>query len=132
MAVAVLTFAACGSPPKKVPPPPRSALNDPWKADITAQVKPYLTSDVVSGLVIGVIDGDRAWTYGFGTAGNGTAAPTATTLFEIGAVTKVYTGVLLADALERKEVELSTPVSALLPLGSPSRSATTPRSRSST
>lgn len=117
--MAFLTLAACGSPPKRVPPPPRAALNDPWKAAITAQVKPYLTADVVSGLVIGIIDGDRQWSYGFGTAGNGTAAPTATTLFEIGAVTKVYTGVLLADAIERKEVGLSTEVSTLVPLGIP-------------
>jgi CubicO group peptidase (beta-lactamase class C family) len=36
-------------------------------------------------------------------------------MFEIGSVTKTFTGLLLADAIERGEVAMSTPVAALLP-----------------
>ena len=92
-------------------------LAHPWKARIAAQVRPYLDHEILSGLVVGVIDGDRQWIYGFGRAGNGDAAPGPRTLFEIGSVTKVYTGLLLADAIERKDVELTTPVATLLPMG---------------
>ncbi len=42
-------------------------------------------------------------------------APDATTLFEIGSVTKVFTGVLLADMHLRGEVSLDDPLSLYLP-----------------
>ena len=54
--------------------------------------------------------------YGFG-KGPGGKPPNGTTLFEIGSVTKVYTSLLLADAVQRREVTLDTPVSELLPPG---------------
>ena len=41
--------------------------------------------------------------------------PAAETLFEIGSITKVFTGLLLAIAVVRREVTLDTPVNALLP-----------------
>jgi CubicO group peptidase (beta-lactamase class C family) len=50
-------------------------------------------------------------------ASDGTA-PTGDTLFQIGSVTKVVTALLLADAVTRGEVELDTPLAAVLP-GSP-------------
>jgi D-alanyl-D-alanine-carboxypeptidase/D-alanyl-D-alanine-endopeptidase len=114
-AVAALA-GGCGpsTPKKRDQPKPK---DDPWEVSIRAQLKPYLANEVVTGAMVGVIDGDREWTYGFGTIGNGGAEPTRTTLFELGAVTKVYTGALLAEAIERKEVELTTEVAALLPMG---------------
>src|SRR5438309_1997132 len=50
-------------------------------------------------------------------AGAAASARTATTLFELGAVTRLYTGILLADAVQRHEVELDQPVSELMPAG---------------
>jgi len=44
----------------------------------------------------------------------------------------VYTSLLLADAVQRREIALDTPVSELLPVASPCRSETRSRSRSST
>jgi hypothetical protein len=41
--------------------------------------------------------------------------PTSDTLFEIGSITRVFTGLLLAIAVVRNEVTLDTPVNALLP-----------------
>lgn len=41
--------------------------------------------------------------------------PTATTLFEIGSITKVFTGILLADMVEQGQVNLNTPLGILLP-----------------
>ena len=42
---------------------------------------------------------------------------TARTLFEIGSITKVFTGILLAEMVERGEVRLEDPVQDLLPKG---------------
>jgi len=39
------------------------------------------------------------------------------TLFEIGSITKVFTGILLAEMAERGEVRLEQPVVELLPAG---------------
>lgn len=70
----------------------------------------------MSGLVIGVYDAGKLEIYGFG-AGPGGAPPNGRTLYEIGSVTKVYTSLLLADAVQRKEVELDQRVADLLPPG---------------
>ncbi|GMU66929.1 MAG: hypothetical protein AMXMBFR36_32030 [Acidobacteriota bacterium] len=47
----------------------------------------------------------------------GAAMPDDRTLYEIGSVTKVFTALLLADAVVRGEVALETPIAELLPPG---------------
>ncbi|MGL4421893.1 MAG: serine hydrolase, partial [Gemmataceae bacterium] len=49
-------------------------------------------------------------TAGLATTPTGTALPTHTTLFEFGSITKIFTGTLLAIAIERKEVALDDPL----------------------
>ena len=49
----------------------------------------------------------------------GLALPDERTLFEIGSITKGFTGILLADMVERGEARLEEPLSALLPAPSP-------------
>jgi CubicO group peptidase (beta-lactamase class C family) len=94
-----------------------AATPDPWRAAIAAQVAPYLDAEIVTGVAIGVVDGDRARVYGFGRTGNSDSAPTGDTLFELGGVTAVYTAVLLADAIERGAVAADAPLAQLLPVG---------------
>jgi CubicO group peptidase (beta-lactamase class C family) len=65
-------------------------------------------------MVVAVVDGDRSHVYGFGKLPSG-KAPDADTLFQIGSVTKTFTATLLADAVDRSEVKLGTPVADLLP-----------------
>lgn len=48
-------------------------------------------------------------------AGFGDPKPDGNTIFEIGSVTKTFTAVLLADALQRGDVTLDEPVQQLLP-----------------
>ena len=67
------------------------------------------------GVVIGWLDGDRTGTRGFGRVDSTGTRPTARTLFEIGSITKTFTGLLLADAIERGHVDATTPVRTLLP-----------------
>lgn len=45
----------------------------------------------------------------------GTPGPTATTPFEIGSITKVFTGILLSEAVERGELRLDDPLAKVLP-----------------
>lgn len=65
-------------------------------------------------MVVAVVDGDRNHVYGYGKLANG-KAPDADTLFQIGSVTKTFTATLLAEAVDRGEVKLDTPVAKLLP-----------------
>jgi serine-type D-Ala-D-Ala carboxypeptidase/endopeptidase len=117
--VSVVAFVACSGSPKTVEPVKPTGDTDPDgpnRARIAAQVQPLLDAELVSGLVVGIVDGNKREIYGFGT-GPGGKPPTGATLFELGAVTKIYTGLLLADAVQRREVTLDTPIAELLPTG---------------
>lgn len=117
LVLALATCSAPAAPPSR--PTPAPALVDPdgpHRAAVAAQIQPFLDAEVLSGVVIGLYDAGKREIYGFG-AGPGGKPPTGTTLFEIGSVTKVYTGLLLADAVQRREVTLDAPVSELLPPG---------------
>lgn len=118
----VIALAAC-SAPAAPPAKPTTRTSDvdpdgPHRAAVIAQIQPFLDAEVLSGVVIGLYDAGRREIYGFG-AGPGGKPPTGSTLFEIGSVTKVFTGMLLADAVQRREVTLDTPISELLPQGIP-------------
>lgn len=69
------------------------------------------------GLVVGAVtaDGRRSVAAAGCVRAPDGPVPRADTLFEIGSVTKVFTALLLAEAVLRDEVELSTPLAELLP-----------------
>jgi serine-type D-Ala-D-Ala carboxypeptidase/endopeptidase len=80
--------------------------------------RPLLAGDVIAGCVVGVIDGDVELVRGIGRLSRaGDAVPDGDTLWEIGSISKVFTGLLLADAVERGRCRLEDPVQALLPEG---------------
>jgi CubicO group peptidase (beta-lactamase class C family) len=70
------------------------------------------------GIVVGVISpvGRRVVSYGVREAGQ-PAPVDGATVFEIGSITKVFTGLMLAEMAARGEVDLDQPVSELLPDG---------------
>ncbi|MFY9655910.1 MAG: serine hydrolase domain-containing protein [Methylocystis sp.] len=65
-------------------------------------------------LVFGVVDGDRAGIATLGALPDG-LAPDGDTLYEIGSITKTFTGLLLAQAVLAGRLSLDTPVEELLP-----------------
>jgi serine-type D-Ala-D-Ala carboxypeptidase/endopeptidase len=65
-------------------------------------------------LVFGVVDGDKSEVVAFGKLDDG-RAPDGNTVYEIGSVTKTFTGTLLARAVLLGRVTLETPVAELLP-----------------
>ncbi|HXH92698.1 MAG TPA: serine hydrolase [Thermoanaerobaculia bacterium] len=67
------------------------------------------------GIVVGVIDPSGRRTVAYGNINKGEGPVDADTVFEIGSVTKVFTSLLLADAVRRGEVALTDPVSKYLP-----------------
>lgn len=70
------------------------------------------------GIVVGVIDGRNQLIVSSGyTDKNKKHAVGADTLFEIGDLTKVFTGLLMADMIKRGEVKPEDPVSKYLPEG---------------
>jgi serine-type D-Ala-D-Ala carboxypeptidase/endopeptidase len=65
-------------------------------------------------LVFGVVDGGKSEIVVFGTLASG-QAPDGNTVYEIGSITKTFTGTLLARAVRSGRVTLDTPVARLLP-----------------
>ncbi len=118
-AITAFTVGACGPrglPAAKVQPPDTAVDPDgPNRAAVAAQIAPYIDGQIASAIVVGLVDGTKHEIYGF--AVDPKRVPNGHSLFEIGSATKVYTGILLADAVQRKEVELDLPVADLLPAG---------------
>ncbi len=66
------------------------------------------------GVAAAIVDGEKTHTVFAGHTSLGQPAPDENTLFEIGSITKTFTGILLADAIVRGEVKLDQPVAELL------------------
>jgi CubicO group peptidase (beta-lactamase class C family) len=98
--------------PPKAPKPADTDPEGPHRAAVSAQVQPMIDAELSTGIVVGLYDAGKQEIYGFGKA-----APNGKTLFELGPVTGVYTSLLFADTVQRKLVELDTPVSEFLPPG---------------
>ncbi|MAG56776.1 MAG: serine hydrolase [Planctomycetes bacterium] len=76
----------------------------------------YLKDGLAVGFVIGFIADGKTWSKGYGrVGGDHDEAPTDRTIYEIGSITKTFTGILLACAVERKEVAVDDPVQKHLP-----------------
>ena len=68
------------------------------------------------GIVVGVIEPTGRRVVAHGRFAGGDPRPVgADTVYEIGSITKVFTSLLLADAVQRHEVALTDPVSKFLP-----------------
>lgn len=79
--------------------------------------QPLIERQWASGLVVGVVDERGERVFGFGRrkeSGDG-LSPDGDTVFEIGSVTKAFTGTLLADMVERGLVSVDDPVNKFLP-----------------
>ena len=89
---------------------------DAWREKLDPLVQPYLDSELVVGMTIGLLhDGETYFaSYGRLSEDNPTT-PDENTVYEIGSVSKVFTGVLLADAVTRGEVTLDQPIMSLFP-----------------
>lgn len=125
------TFAgmSLAAPPKKVspapvqnaPPPPfvPSGPSFPSDAEIQRMVDDRVVTfhDAV-GLIVGIVDSTGRRLFARGPAQVGNDDPVdGDTIFEIGGITKAFTGLLLTDMAHRGELSLSDPAVKYLPPG---------------
>ncbi|MGH8019236.1 MAG: serine hydrolase domain-containing protein [Opitutaceae bacterium] len=83
------------------------------------QFQPLIDQGQLDAASVGVVQPSGEVRAHFGDAGTGSrageSAPDDRTIYEIGSVTKVFTCLLLADAVARGHVKLDTPINELLP-----------------
>lgn len=88
------------------------ARAEPLAERVDRLAAPYVEGGTILGMVVGVYDGGEELIRGYG-AGE----PGPDTVYEIGSVSKVFTGVLLAALVSDGTVRLDQPVAELLPAG---------------
>jgi serine-type D-Ala-D-Ala carboxypeptidase/endopeptidase len=118
-----------GHPRSVVPPAPvRAALADapkPTCTQLAPVFRPLIEGRWVKSASLALLKDGRSLLCSFGRTGNaGSSLASPDTLYEIGSLTKLFTGLLLAEQSERGAVRLDDPVSQLLP--APLRSAGRP------
>ncbi|HEX5869151.1 MAG TPA: serine hydrolase domain-containing protein, partial [Longimicrobium sp.] len=94
------------------------AQHFPPDEDIRTMLRYLVEDGETPGIVLGLLEADgttRIISYGSGGPDARPVGPRS--VFEIGSITKVFTGTLLADMVERGEVSLSDPVARYLPEG---------------
>jgi CubicO group peptidase (beta-lactamase class C family) len=96
--------------------PGPAAAADP-RAAVDKIVQPFRKDKPYLGLVVGVTGPDGHHVYGYGKVklGGKSQPPGPDTLFEIGSITKVFTGTLLADQATAGVVRLDDPAQKHLP-----------------
>lgn len=78
--------------------------------------KPVLNASAGIGVVIGVYQGGQRRIFAYGAAN-------ADSVFEIGSVTKTFTGLLLAQMVAQHQVTLNDPIRTMLPPGTVTKPA---------
>jgi D-alanyl-D-alanine-carboxypeptidase/D-alanyl-D-alanine-endopeptidase len=106
--VPALTFLLAASSLHAQPLPSRDSLDK--------LVRQWVESESAVGMTIGTLSNGAWQTSSAGRiGGSGSRPPTDSTSFELGSVSKVFTGTLLADMVLRGEVSLDDPVRKFLP-----------------
>lgn len=84
---------------------------------IEAFARSFVESEVTPSCVVGVVDGDSTRVLAFGELDGKESgrAPDGDTVYEIGSISKAFTGVLLALAVGEGRVKLDDPLQSLLP-----------------
>lgn len=119
---------ACASVPAVAPRPFEAPdQRQPFPADeyISGVLEEVVPDGHPGGIVVGIVDPDgTARVIAYGRAGRDGSSLDANSVLEIGSITKVFTGVLLADMARRGEVSLQEPLGDLLQPPTTIRSAT--------
>ena len=78
--------------------------------------KPYLKSDKTYGLMIGIIHGSTVHKFGYGQLSDKhTVAPDSSTIFHIGAISKVFTTAILSNLVDKGIVQYTDTITQYLP-----------------
>jgi serine-type D-Ala-D-Ala carboxypeptidase/endopeptidase len=87
-------------------------------AEVEKLVTPLVEAKDIVGCVVGVFDGGKSEVYGFGEIHHGQGdKPNGETVYEIGSITKAFTGTLLSDMVNEGKVKLDAPLQDFMPAG---------------
>lgn len=114
VAVALLIgFRSLSAAPAQ--PEQRLQLRD----QVARLAEPMVARGEAIGIAVGILDAEgETHHFGFGRIAKGeNRVPDSDTLFELGSITKCFTGILLAEMLLKQEVRLDEPAQALVPRG---------------
>ena len=99
-------------------PCPSLQAKQPLEDQIDRLVTPYVDNEMVVGMTIGVVHQGKSSVFNYGRlSADDSRQPDGDTIYEIGSVSKVFTAVLLADAVSQGRVKLDQPAGELLPSG---------------
>lgn len=94
----------------------QSAWAVDWKAKVDPLAQPLIDDNVAVGFIVGIVKDGKTQTFSYGETEKGSGKrPAKDTVYEIGSISKVFTGILLADLVERGVVKLDDPVQSCLP-----------------
>ena len=103
-----LAMSACAPAMRHFPPQP----------ELTALLEKRVRDRQAIGIAVGVVEADGSTRTAFaGSAGEGARTLGGHSGFEIGSITKTFTGILLAEMVRTGEVRFDDPVSRHLPEG---------------
>ena len=116
---------APAGPPSPAPTVVIPALEDPaTRAQVDQLASWFLGQGRDSALSVGIVVRDprggqlKAMLLNYGTSARDNGQPvTSRTLYEIGSITKVFTGILLGEALDSGSMRLGDPIQPYLPEG---------------
>jgi len=100
------------------------AQNHIFTEEFKENIKARVDNEVITGIVIGVVTSEGTSFYSYGVKSLETKEPVDEhSIFEIGSITKTFTGVLLANEVINGELSLDDPLQKFLPEGitAPSR-----------
>ncbi len=90
----------------------------PAQPELTALLEARVRERRAGGIAVGVLEADGRTTLAFaGDAGEGARPLGGRSGFEIGSITKTFTGILLAEMVRTGEVRYDDPVARYLPAG---------------
>lgn len=90
----------------------------PATEDLEVMLRYLVEDQETPGIVLGILEADGSTRIvSYGSAGPDARPLGPRSVFELGSITKVFTGILLVDMVDRGEVSLSDPVSMYLPEG---------------
>ncbi len=99
-------------------PAAAAARHFPADEDLQLMLRYLVEDGETPGIVLGILETDGSTRIlHYGGAGEGALPLDPKSAFELGSITKAFTGILLADMVERGEVALSDPVSRYMPEG---------------
>ncbi|MBN2003393.1 MAG: beta-lactamase family protein [Anaerolineae bacterium] len=90
--------------------------NQDASQDYAAIINGFLDKTVIPGMVVGIVDENGSHLFSYGYQGvNAQKAINPDTIFEIGSLSKVFTGLLLAEAVDSGSAALDDPIRSCIP-----------------